>query len=399
MFDEFLTTRGVPSLSLNGDTSSDESVNTDKGTSEPSPPKAPNYSVHFHSCADQATAEKIAATLKVVTTNIVPIMPLDRLDGVTFSDNYAESLRDLDRGFPASAPLLPTNEEYGVGVSMAPLVMRDGIIKTHIVMEGGLGHSLISEDEATWRLALHTIVHQLAHAASAQILDESLPGVLLKRFDDRYDSFLYGAIHSAWTGYFSSRASAMFHPEGGRPQQQLLLAVLKRARNDIPAARLAYRFDGDLDKLLAVAISRIEDVLRFSGTVLGHSDGLEQSVLDNPTLATGLEDADLRDWIVLFDSELSRLWDRRRQWASFDEFLELNRHVERLMWQYGLFPWRTDEGLIRIEIPLATDAHRLAGLRPWLRLIAVRAWRRIKCLLARIIPSDKRIRSDVPSPL
>lgn len=321
------------------------------------------------------------------------------MDGITFSGNYAASLRDLDRRFPASVPLQPTKEEYGVGIAMAPLVMRDGIVKTHIVMEGWLGHSLISEDEETWRLALHTVVVQLAHAASAQILDESLPGVLLKRFDDRYDSFLYGAIHSAWTGYFSARASAVFCPEGGRPQEELLLAVLKRAQDDIPTARLAYRYDGDLDKLLAIAMPRIEDVLKFSGTVLGHSDGLEQSILDNPTVAAALEEAGLRDWVLLFDSELSRLWDRRRRWTSFDEFLELNRHVERLMWQYGLIPWRTDEGLIRIGVPLGTDADKLAGRRPLLRLVAMRVWGRFKRSLARIVPSGRWTKHNVPSRL
>src|SRR4029079_8710170 len=113
-------------------------------------------------------------------------------------------LRDLDRGFPASAPLQPTNEEYGVGVAMAPLVLRDGVIKTHMVMQGGVGHALISEDETSWRVALHTVVSQLAHAACTQIVDESLPEILLKRFEDRYDGFLYGAIHSAWTSYFSA---------------------------------------------------------------------------------------------------------------------------------------------------------------------------------------------------
>jgi hypothetical protein len=44
-------------------------------------------------------------------------------------------------------------------------------------------------------------------------LDEALPGVLLKKIEDRYDGFLYFAIHSAWTGYFSSRASAVFDPQ------------------------------------------------------------------------------------------------------------------------------------------------------------------------------------------
>lgn len=380
VFDDFLSTRGVPALPANGDLSRDASAAAEDGPESP-PPTAPNYTVHFHSCAEHAIAEKIAATVNTITANVVPMMPLDRLDGVTFSGNYTASLRDLDRGFPASAPLQPTNEEYGVGVAMAPLVMRDGIIKTHIVMQGGIGHALISEDEASWRLALHTVVRQLAHAACAQIVDESLPGVLLRRFDDRYDGFLYGAIHSAWTGYFSARASAVFYPEGGLPHEELLLAVLKRARSDIPSARLAYRFDGDMDKLLAVAMPRIEDVLRFSGTVLDHSDGLEQSILDNQILAVALEEAGLRDWIVLFDNDLSQLWDRRRQWASFDEFLELNRHVERLLWQYGLFPWRNDAGLIQIAVPLATDANKLVGSRSRLRRIATTTWRRLKGLL------------------
>lgn len=393
VFDEFLSTRGAASLPTSADGSSGQLDIADKNNPVLTLPTAPEYTVYFHSCADQATAERIAAALNAVTENIVPIMSLDRLDGITFSGDYAVSLRNLDRGFPASVPLQPTNEGYGVGVAMAPLVMRDGTIKTHIVMEGWLGHSLISEDEATWRLALHTVVCQLAHAASAQILDESLPGVLLKRFDDRYDSFLYGAIHSAWTGYFSARASAVFCPEGGRPQEELLLAVLKRAQNDIPAARLAYRYDGDLDKLLSVAMLRIEEVLKFSGTVLGHSDGLEQSVLADRTLATALKDAGLHDWIVLFDSELSRLWDRRGQWASFHEFLELNRHVERLMWQYGLIPWRTDQGLIRIEIPLAMDADKLAGRRPLLRLIVVRVWGRLKRIF-----SGQGVKGVAPSP-
>jgi hypothetical protein len=69
------------------------------------------------------------------------------------------------------------------------------------------------------------------------------------------------------------------------------------------------------------------------------------------------------------------------------------------MWQYGLFPWRTDEGLIRIEVPLATDAHKLAGLRPRLRFIAIRISGLFKRLLAGTVPSDRRIKRDVPSGL
>lgn len=325
------------------------------------PPEPPRYSVHVLGCADVETGEKIAATLYTITQSLVQSMPLDRLDGITVASDYPAALRDLDRGFPAAAPLEPTTEDYGIGVSMAPSVLRDGVCKTHIVMRGYIGDSLINEDESIWRPALHLVVGQLAHAACTQILDESLPGVLLKRIDDRYDGFLYNCIHSAWTGYFTSRASAAFYPEGGLPQQELLLSVLKRAQTDIPAARLAYRFHGDIDRLLEIVMPRIADILRFSGSVLGHYDGLEKSFFDEPALAATLDEMGLRDWLILFDSELSGLWDRRGRWSSFNEFLMLNRHVERLFWQYGLFPWKTDDGRIHVTIPLASDARHLVG--------------------------------------
>jgi len=300
-----------------------------------------------------------------VTESVVRMMPLDRLDGVTFASDYPAALRDLDRGFGSSAPpLQPTTEEYGVGVAMAPTVMRDEVCKTHIVMRGEIGHSLVNPDENIWRPALHLFVGMLAHAACTQILDESLPGVLLKPIEDQYDRFLYGCIHSAWTAYFTSRASAAFYEEGGLPQRELLLSVLKRAQSNIPAARLAYRFHGNIDELLGIVMPRIADILRFSGSVLGHYDGLEKSFFDDAALTAALDEMGLRDWTVFFGSELSRLWDRRGNWCSFQEFLTLNRHVERLFWCFGMFPWKTDDGRIHITVPLASDADKLAGSTP-----------------------------------
>jgi hypothetical protein len=386
-FNEFLAERS-PVLAVTTVPNSDDLLcggETRDAELELTPPKAPRYSIHFLSCADQTTADAIGATLYTVTESLVQMMPLDRLDGITFAGDYPAALRDLDRGFPVAAPLQPTAEEYGGGVSMAPSVLRDGVCKTHIVLRGELGHSLINQDENVWRPALHLIVGQLAHAACTQILDESLPGILLKPIDDRYDSFLYSCIHAAWTGYFTARASAAFYPEGGLAHQELLLSVLKRAGDDVPAARLAYRFHGEIDKLLEIAMPRIADILRFSGSVLGHYDGLEKSFFDDPVLTAALEEMGLRDWIVFFDSELSALWDRRGKWASFNEFLMLNRHVERLFWLYGLVPWRTEDGQIHITVPIASDAAILAGHQPPAkRTAAARSLMAIKDIFARI---------------
>jgi hypothetical protein len=62
----------------------------------------------------------------------------------------------------------------------------------------------------------------------------------------------------------------------------------------------------------------------------------------------------------------------------------LNRHVERLFWQYGLFPWKNDDGQIQVKVPLATDAPLLIGLRPRLRLMTIRLLGRFMRFMDRV---------------
>jgi hypothetical protein len=355
VFTQFAKERGLPLETGMNATEEAAIDSTEVDLPEALTPTAPNYTVNFLGCADQETAERIAATLNSVTRELVRLMPLDRLDGVTFAHDYPAALRDLNRGFAANAPLQPTNEDYGVGIAMAPLVVREGVPKTHIVMRGDIGHCLIDDDEAQWRFALHTVVQQLAHVSCMQILDETLPGVLLSRLPDPYAAFLYPCTEAAWEGYFTCRASATFKSDAGDSYVELLVSVLRRAQADIRAAKLRYHLDKDMDRLMSVVLPRINDILRFAGNVLGHGDGLSQSFTQNQHLADELEKAGLLNWFTLFDSELSELWSRSGGWTSIDEFLHLNRHVERLFWQFRLIPWKTDDEKIWVEVMMDVE--------------------------------------------
>ncbi len=286
-------------------------------------------------------------------------MPLDRLDGVTFAADYEAALRDLDRGFDA-APLQPTKWEYGVGVAMAPMVVRHGVAKVHVVMRGDLGHYLIDTNKETMQLGLHTLVQQLAHASNVQLMDETLPGSVLAPLPTGYEAFLYPYVSSAWTAYFTTRASAAFNESMGEAYSEILVAVLTHAQTNIPSARLEYRFDGDLDKLLHTVFPLIAEILRFSGKVLGHYSGIRRSTSENHELNEALEKAGLQNWFMLFDADLSVLWGCMGKWKSNQEFLALGRHTERLMWHYGMFPWMTESGQVYVNIPLASDASLLS---------------------------------------
>jgi hypothetical protein len=333
-------------------------VNANDNVSEAdtSPPSSPQYTIHFRDCADQATAQRIAANVFALTNKLCRTMPLDRLDGMTFAYDYPAALRDLDRGFTA-APLQPTNEEYGIGVAMAPTVIRNGVHKTHIVLRGEMGHHLIGDHDGDLRLALQTTVQQLERVSSSQIFEEAFPNA---RIDDHFEAFLYQHADGAWRDYFSARAGASIYPEIGDGYCDIVTAVICRAHRDLVAARLDYHSPNDMDRLMQVALPRVSEILRFSATVLGHYGGRGEPLLENhPTLAATLEQVGLQNWFVLFDGELSDLWARKGNWSSFDEFLTLNRHVERVFWQHGLFPWKADDNRIRVEVRLVTESDKL----------------------------------------
>jgi hypothetical protein len=327
-----------------------------------------HYEMSFNGVSDKETAHRIAAVLEGIIHELRPLMALDRLDGFTFAEDYEGALRNLDRGFKAPL-LITTQEDYGVGVSMSPIILREGVVKSRIVARMWIGLGLISEKEDAQKVSLHLVINQLAHVACTQLLEESLPGFHLLRLEDGFNAFLYPCIAESWTGYFGARASAIFDSDSETAYRELVMSALRRAQETIPPARLAYRFDGDLDKLLATARPAITALLKHLGNLLGHCDGLRRSPFENAQLDAAFENAGLRGWADVFREDLALIWDRLGQWTSIDEFFFLNRHAERLLWHFGLFPRKTPDGKILVHVPLSTDAARLQGWRPiWRRL-------------------------------
>lgn len=319
-----------------------------------------SYTVTFLGCADQETAQEIAAAVNVVVSEMRRWIPLNRLDHITFAEEYSAALGSLDRGFAAPGPLVPTESEIGIGVAMAPTIIREGVAKACIIMRAWLGRALICKEPEAQSLAIHTLVNQLGNVACVELIDRAMPGVLLSRVDDYWEGLLYSYMHQAWTAYFASRISAAFDPGIGKSNRDTLLAVMDKMKEDIPRERLAYRLHGDIDRFLGSAISSIGTTMIWAAKLLGHYDGLWESPDDEgSSLTQALRDSGLQSWLDTFRSDLDRLFERRGQWESIREFLALNRHIERVLWQFGVFPWRNEQGQVRVEIPLHSDAAQL----------------------------------------
>ncbi len=288
-------------------------------------------------------------------------LPLSRLEGITLSSDYGEALSQIDRGIEGVAPPSTIDPAIGTGIAQTVNVMRNGKIMCHIVVDSGVGFGLLSDDSAAVDWATNVLIRQLMLVSLTEVVDVSLPGVMLQPITDPLQGWLYNAISAALDGYVVSHMASGFGDplELASGWRQLLTEALDRLRETVLPARLAYRHDGDLDALLALTMPNIRHVLQFGADLLGHCAALGMAATEAESdLAVALERMGLANWLPRYAADLETCRQGYGKWQSFEEFLTLNVHVERLMWQLGMIPWLNDHG-IRVEVPLGTDAEAL----------------------------------------
>jgi hypothetical protein len=272
--------------------------------------------------------------------------PLQGLESVTFAADYAQALQELDRGVQTSRVLTPTEEDFGRGAAMAPAVIRDGKVKTCVFLHSDFAHLLVGEDEDGRQMAIHTLVHELGHVAEHQLMEDRLPGVMLKPFDDPYEGALFDIGHAAWSEYYASRVSAHYGLDsmlGG--YREMFEAQLNRMIERVEDARQTYRDTQSQDNANAAASviqAEIGQTMKFAGYLIGHADGLDQAALSE-ALSDRLAESDLSDWYEFLQTTLRELFDRKEAWESLADHFTLNRVVEDLAGRFMLFYSRSNE--------------------------------------------------------
>lgn len=319
------------------------------------------YKLSLVNCGNESANNKIQARIKILVAQVAQFLQLERLDGITIGNDYPTLLRTVDRGIRNAPPVETVSPEIGIGIAQAITVMRSGVAKGHIVLSSTVSQALISneQDDVDW--ATHVLVKELALVALIGIVDEALPGFWLAPVESEINGWLYGNVHAALDGYAASWIAARFGDgkELTNGLRELLVDSIDRLMTVVPEERLAYYKHRNLDKLLDVAMPAIRHVLRFAANLLGHCSFIGDSPFDESgVLKDALERAGLTAWFNWYQEHLEHFHHRLGRWESFEEFLDFNIHVERLLWAVGMFPWEGPEGL-RIEIPLNTDTNAL----------------------------------------
>ena len=301
--------------------------------------------------ADEADARSLAEHLMAYVKELSRHIDLAGLDGVTAGGDYAVALAELDRGYESTMVLTPSNDE-AIGIAMTPSVLRDGALKSHLVLNANLMAGLLEAGHELHGLALHTLAHECAHVEITAAFDACFPGVLLRtKKDNLLDHCRWEVILACWDEYAATRIAAGIgeDPTDGYEETFVLLAETVRDKADALIA--AYRDHGDHGRILCEAYGEYGRLMKYAAYHLGNLAGLETPLADRPKTVAAMDGHWFAPHLEALQIRLAALFDDFGTWEAYAPFEALGDLAEILVAEGGVTVERLPAGQVWIRVP------------------------------------------------
>jgi hypothetical protein len=284
-------------------------------------------------------------------------MDLETLDGVTLAYDYSQALEELDRGVQTNSVLM-ASKDWGVGVAMTPAVLREGVLKSHILFNAAFLEGLLDEPQSkACQEAVHIIAHECAHVEINAVKDRQFPNKILRyRPETWFEGLRLEVIEASWDEYAACRISAGFGAAPSENYQGVFLKILAEAGHNVREAILKCRHDADYDALLIEAQRNIGSLMKYASYVLGTADGLEQETeTDSPEISVALKEHWFAPFFVRLRDSHRALWERYGQWESLKEFETIADIWFDMLVDRGIDVTPQVDGAIYVSIPFRAD--------------------------------------------
>jgi hypothetical protein len=273
-------------------------------------------------------------------------LSLARLDGVTIAYDYARVPAELDRGFVASRPLTPTSD-MAVGIAMTPSVLRDGMVKAHIVLEAGVPELLKSEDADKVSLGFYLLAHEAAHVHDLETRDAAFPGVLPNEQPSGEDGYLFQAADACWDEYAACRLSAHIYPGQVQHFETVFCDALKVARTRTNQHIAAYWQDRNHTKAFSGVFTEYSNLMKYASYLTGHIEGIESNLAEAAPQADQLlrSQTYFAPWFAKLTEHLRSMWNTRYEWPGIAVYDPLKGLVKSFVREGGIEMSTVPQGL------------------------------------------------------
>jgi effector-binding domain-containing protein len=298
---------------------------------------------------DKESAEASTAALGPVLHGVGQVIDISTLDGMTIAFDYDQALLDLDRGFETIRKLTKTTE-YGTGVAMTPAVLREGVVKSHIVIHGGIAVMLKDKDEKNVALAVHTIAHECAHVEITAAYDKCFPDETLKKLHDTlFDSWRWDVIKACWEEYAACRiASSIGHDPLSGYEETFVLA---HSQTDGKIRELVRDFDGGgADPLVSAALGAYGTMMKFACYMMGSMAAAGKTLADCKAAHGALKDHWFAPYFDRLNEACNALYEKFGAWEDKSGFQAISGIVEDMVADNIMKIWHRPDGTYTIFI-------------------------------------------------
>ena len=317
------------------------------------PPTVPaSYETSLRGFHDEKGARQVGEVVGSYIYEISRLIDAERLDGVTVAFDYDEALASLDRGIEGLHPLTRT-KEHATGVAMAPAVLRDGVVKGHLVIHGSVAEALLDENHKWHKACVYTLAHELGHIHDIKFKDRAFPGTILHyRHDNDYDGYLFQIAEICWDEFVASKLSAPFFLEQVKNYEEVFLTTLSKAKEETDREIAHYRVHGDVKHLLHVAIDRYGNLMKYASYLIGHLQGMSGSLeADAPDAAAACAGSYFQETYRELDSILFRMWESYGTWSGLEIYDDLKMLCWSCLREAGLVMKTIEAGQLYVEVP------------------------------------------------
>jgi hypothetical protein len=319
-----------------------------------------NFPVSVNGLPDAERGEAFAKLLGNWLIALGGRFDLQSLDGATAVVDYGAALTALDRGFQASRPLEPTRDK-ATGIAMAVPVLRNGLVKSHLVLD--LNYLIWLEDEMAEGFvdAVHVLAHECAHVEITAAYDRCFPGVLLRQREGEAERFGGSIAMSCWDEFAATWRCAGIGRDPTTYYETTFLEVLGSARSAANEKIKAYRVHADVSQVVSETFAIYGNLLKFASYVAGNMKGRSLTLDDLPATKAALTGHWFRPFFDRLQEECSALSDSFGQWSDRSQFLPLVRLVDDLVAAGGVVMVPQSDGRLYAHIPFSAETMPRAG--------------------------------------
>lgn len=332
----------------------EDSLSQPEWTSRPSTaPEA--FVVSCRGFATEEHAQRLGRTVGEHIRALSRIFNLCRLDGVTVAYDYAEALLGLDVGYATNHQLKPSEGDV-VGIAMTPTVLREGVLKSHIVLNAAFVEALEQPDNDSYRQSLHTLAHECAHVETSFHFDTAFPGTLRRktvpnaRLLHRWNTFI-----ACWDEYSATRLSAGIGHDPTNDYENTFIARLADTRDRANKLITAYRLHGNVDQILDEIYCAYGNLLKFTAYHLGNLDGAGIDVMARSATVNALRDHWFEPYFHRMKNACQNIARNEGQWKDLTDFEAIGDLLDDLVNFGGLTVSEEPDGSLYVDIPFTWE--------------------------------------------